>query len=171
VPVISTDELFHGVTYSPLNPGVGFGVLKVVDGASAPQGGPLTARDVVIFKGATPNDLAHVGGIITEGPQTPLSHINLKAQQNKTPNAYVKDATKDPAIAGLVGKLVRYEVGPNGFTIKEATKAEADAWLEAQRPARPQQATRDLSKKKILDLDALSAKDAKAFGAKSANLA
>ena len=170
VPTISTDELFHGVTWSPLNPGVGFGVLKVVDG-NTPQGAPLTARDVVIFKGATPNDLSHVGGIITEAPQTPLSHINLKAQQNKTPNAYVKDITQDPAVASLVGKVVRYEVGPNGWTLKAATQQEADTWLETQRPTTPQTAARDLSKKKVLAMKDIGAKDAKAFGAKTANLA
>ncbi len=170
VPMLSTTELFHGVTYSPLNPGVGFGTLRVVDGAQGAQV-PLTARDVVLFKGSLPNDLAHVGGIISETPQTPLSHINLKAQQNKTPNAYVKDASKDPKIAGLVGKIVKYEVGPNGMEMREATKAEADAWLETQRPATAQNALRDLTRKKIVGFKDIGAKDAKAFGAKSANIA
>lgn len=168
VPVVSTEKLFAGVTYNGLNPGVGFGVLKVVDGATQ---GPLTVRDVVLFKNSIPNDISHVGGIITEVPQTPLSHINLKAQQNKMPNAFIKGATTDPAIAALVGKLVRYEVGPNGYTLREATKAEADTWLEAQRPATPQAAPRDLSKKHVLAFDQLAAKDAAAFGAKTANLA
>lgn len=170
VPMLSTKELFHGVTYSPLNPGVGFGTLRVVDGAQGAQT-PLTARDVVLFKGSLPNDLAHVGGIISEVPQTPLSHINLKAQQNKTPNAYVKDASSDPKIAGLVGKIVKYEVGANGMEIREATKAEADAWLETQRPPTVQKAPRDLSRKKIEAFANLGAKDAKAYGAKSANIA
>ncbi|MBI1947905.1 MAG: hypothetical protein HYS27_19600 [Deltaproteobacteria bacterium] len=168
VPVVSTEKLFAGVTYNGLNPGVGFGRLKVVDGSTQ---GPLTVRDVVLFKNSIPNDISHVGGIITEVPQTPLSHINLKAQQNKMPNAFIKGATSDPAIAALVGKLVRYEVGPNGYTLKEATKAEADAWLEAQRPTTPQAAPRDLSKKHVVAFDQLGAKDATAFGAKTANLA
>lgn len=168
VPMLSTEALFHGVTYSPLNPGVGFGTLRVVDGTDTQ---PLTARDVVLFKGSLPNDMSHVGGIITEVPQTPLSHINLKAQQNKTPNAYVKDATKDPKVAALVGKIVRYEVGANGMEMREATKAEAEAWLETQRPATAQQAPRDLTKKSIVAFKDMGARDAKAFGAKSANIA
>ena len=168
VPMLSTAVLFHGVTFSALNPGVGFGTLRVIDGTDTQ---PLTARDVVLFKGSLPNDMSHVGGIITETPQTPLSHINLKAQQNKTPNAYVKDASKDPVIAALVGKIVRYEVGINGMQMREATKAEADTWLEAQRPATAQNAPRDLTKKKVTAFKDIGAKDAKAFGAKSANIA
>src|SRR5688572_14776577 len=88
VKSILSDALFENLTYSPLNQGEGIGILRVIDGAS-PR--PPTARDVCIFVD-TPNDLSHVAGIITENPQTPLSHINLKAKQNQTPNAYIKDA-------------------------------------------------------------------------------
>lgn len=169
VPVLTTDALFAGVTYQGLNPGAGFGVLKVVDGTgNAPT---LSVRDVVLFKGNLPNDLTHVAGVITEIPQTPLSHINLKAQQNKMPNAFIKDASTDPEVAGLVGKIVKYEVGPDGYEIREATKQEADAWLEAQRPPTAQRSPRDLTKKRIAAFSTIGAKDAKAFGAKTANIA
>ena len=40
-----------------------------------------------------------IAGIITEAPQTPLSHVNLKAQQNDTPNLYMKDASTKPEVA------------------------------------------------------------------------
>lgn len=168
VRVVSTTVLFAGVTYSPLNPGVGFGTLRVIDGTSSQ---PLTVRDVVLFKRSLPNDIAHVGGIITEVPQTPLSHINLKAKQNKTPNAYFKDASRDRKIAELVGHLVRYEVGATGLNVRAAGQQEADAWLEALRPPVAQQAPRDLSRTEVEPFGRLGAKDARAFGAKSANIA
>ncbi|MEW5743542.1 MAG: PEP/pyruvate-binding domain-containing protein, partial [Myxococcota bacterium] len=167
VKSISTAELFKNVTYTPMNPGEGFGVLRVMDDSSI--GRPPSVRDVVIFK-TLPNDLSHVGGVITEAPQTPLSHVNLKAKQNDTPNAFVKDATTDPRIAPFIGKLVHYKVGPDGFELKEATQAEANAWLEKMRPPKVQKPPRDLSQKNVVDLDQLSNKDTKAFGAKAANL-
>ena len=166
VKTIDTPTLFKNVTYSPLNQGEGFGVLRVADAAG---GRPPSVRDVVIFK-TLPNDLSHVGGVISEAPQTPLSHINLKAKQNGTPNAFVKDATKDPRVAPFIGKLVRYEVGPDGFKLREATQAEADAWLEKTRPKTVQKPPRDLTVKNVVDLDDLTNKDTKSFGAKAANL-
>lgn len=168
VPVVTTEQLFRGVTFSALNQGTGYGVLRVVDSAH-PEASPPTARDVVLFKGGLPNDVAHVAGILTETPQTPLSHINLKAKQNDTPNAYLKDAAAK--YAHLVGKVVKMDVGPEGVTLVEATKAEADAFLESKRPAHPQAPARDLTRTTIEDLDALGHQDLTAYGAKTANLA
>lgn len=168
VTSVDTGTLFKNVKYTPLNPGVGYGVLRVID-ANQPDARPPSLRDVVIFK-TLPNDLTHVGGVISEGPQTPLSHINLKAKQNDTPNAFVKDAATDPRVAPFIGKLVRYEVGPDGFQLREASQEEAAAWLDKMRPAAPQKPPRDLSVKKIVDVDDLDHGSLNAFGAKVANI-
>jgi hypothetical protein len=165
VRAIDTATLFRDLDYSPLNPGEGFGVLRVAE-AGRP-GGP---RDVVIFR-ALPNDLARVGGVISETPQTPLSHVNLKAKQNDTPNAFIKGASAHPRVAPLLGTLVRYTVGPDDFTLAPATQAEADAWLERLRPPRPQVPPRDLRSRRFADLDQLGHADAASYGAKAANVA
>lgn len=169
---ISTRELFENVVYSPLNLGEGFGLLRVMGGAggAGDAGRPPSVRDVVLFR-AVPNDLGRVAGIITDAPQTPLSHINLKAKQDRTPNAYIKDATTDSRIAPLVGKLVRYRVAPEGFELREATAEEVERSLEALRPKAPQVPGRDLGRKEAVALDALGHGDTKAFGAKTANVA
>ncbi|MEW5849885.1 MAG: PEP/pyruvate-binding domain-containing protein [Myxococcota bacterium] len=169
VKTVTTEALFKGVNYSAMNMGEGYGVLRVVDPAN-PSERPPSVRDVVIFKN-TPNDLSHVGGIITEAPQTPLSHINLKAKQNDTPNAYIKDAANDPRIAPFLGKLVHYKVTPDGFTIEEATKAQADAWLEKVRPQQTTKLPRNLNVKKLVTLEDLAHKDLSSVGAKAANVA
>ncbi len=163
---IDTTTLFKNVTYSPLNLGEGYGMLRVIEPGSRPP----STRDVVIFK-SLPNDLTHVGGVISEAPQTPLSHINLKAKQNDTPNAYIKDASTDPKIAPFIGKLVHYKVTADGFQVEEATQAQADAWLEKMRPTKSQKAPRDLTVTKITSLDTLGFGSSKAFGAKASNLA
>ena len=85
-PSITTEELFGNQTFATLNEGLAFGRLRVMDGS---DGIPLSLRDLVIFENI-PNDLTHVAGVITVEPQTPLSHVNLRAKQNDTPNAYIK---------------------------------------------------------------------------------
>lgn len=167
VRAIATEDLFANVTYSPLNLGEGYGILRVMDG-SDPR--PPSVRDVVIFV-TIPNDLSHVAGVITEAPQTPLSHINLKAKQNDTPNAFILGASQKPEIQALLGELVHFEVTPDGYTIEPATAAEAEAYLEAIRPKDPQTPDRDLSVTTIRSLDELGHGDVSAVGAKAANLA
>jgi hypothetical protein len=167
VDSISTTELFGSLKYSPLNLGEGYGVLRYVDGTD-PK--PPSVRDVVIFK-SIPNDLSHVAGVITEEPQTPLSHVNLKAKQNDTPNAYIKDAANDPNIAPLIGKMVHYKVTPDGYEITEADPAKAQEWLDAVRPATAQSPERDLTVTDIARLDDMGHADVSAFGAKAANVA
>jgi hypothetical protein len=166
VPVILNDELFANVTFTPLNLGEGYGTLRVIEtGAET-----FSVRDVVIFK-AIPNDLSHVGGIITDGPQTPLSHINLKAKQNATPNAFIKDASADPAILALVGKVVKFTVIADGYELVEATQAEADTWLESVRPASSQTPESDLSPQLPIRLTQIGNADWVRYGAKASNVA
>jgi len=163
--VISTEELFGQKTYTLLNPGVGFGRLITFDGSA-----PLSARDVVIFR-TLPNEITRTAGIITEVPQTPLSHINLKAKQNNTPNAYIKGAITDPRLTQLMGQYVRFETLPDGFTVRQATQEEVETHLDSLRPADPQFPVRDLTKTAIQPLSSLGFTSAAGYGAKTANVA
>lgn len=165
VRVVTTSELFADVTYTPLNPGEGYGTLRVVEPGSRPP----TVRDVAIFK-TIPNDAGSVAGILTTTPQTPLSHINLKARQNDTPNAYLRGADTDPRVTPLLGRPVHLVVGPDDIVLEQADQARVDAWLESRRPTRPQSPARDIGPSTIADLDTLRNSDSAAYGAKSANL-
>jgi hypothetical protein len=167
VRTILTSELFANVTYVALNLGEGYGVLSAIDPAASR---PPTIRDVALFA-SLPNDLGHVAGVLSATPQTPLSHINLKAKQNDTPNAYVRDAASDPRITALLGKVVRYAVTPDDFELAEATPAEVEAWLAKIRPSQTQTPPRDLGATEIRDLDELSHRDTQRVGAKAANVA
>lgn len=165
VPVISTEELFSQVRYTLLNPGVAFGRLRLVWGAEV-----LSARDIPIYR-TLPNDLTRVAAIISSTPQTPLSHINLKAKQNGSPNCYVRDAETDPQILPLLDKYVRLEAAPDGLILREATQQEVDAYFETIRPITPQTPPRDLSRTAITPTGSMAFADSKAFGPKAANLA
>ncbi len=167
VRVVLTSELFADVSYVALNLGEGFGVLSAIDPAA---GRPPTIRDVALFQ-TLPNDLGHVAGVISAAPQTPLSHINLKAKQNDTPNAYVRGALTEPRIAGLLGQVVRYAVTPDDFELAAATPGQVEEWLARIRPTQPQTPARDLSATEIRDLDALDHGDVQRVGAKAANVA
>ncbi len=168
VKTITTQKLYENARFSALNAGEGYGTLRVWNGGAV--GGPLSVRDVVIFK-SLPNDLTHVAGVISEAPQTPLSHINLKAKQNNMPNAYVPGVSSDPKVAALIGKPVHYKVTADGYVIEPASQAQVDKWLEKARPKKPQTSKRDLSVTKIQKLEALGHADVTAYGAKAANVA
>ena len=167
VRTVLTTELFANVSYVALNLGEGYGVLGAVDPT---QARPPTIRDVALFS-ALPNDLGHVAGVISATPQTPLSHVNLKAKQNDTPNAYVRGAASDARIAPLLGQVVRYEVTAEDFTLAAATPEQVTAWLERIRPERPQTPPRDLGEARIRGLGQLSHGDVDSVGAKAANVA
>ena len=148
-----------------LNPGEGYGLLRVMDPDERPH-----PRDIVIYE-ALPNELPRVAGIVSTVPQTPLSHVNLRAVQDGVPNAYISDALGNNAIGDLLGSYVRYTVTENGWDIRAATRAEVDAHHAASRPAVAQTPQRDLSVTSITPLGEIGFEDWTAFGVKAANVA
>ena len=148
-----------------LNPGEGYGRLRVMEADERPN-----PRDVVIYE-ALPNELPRVAGIISTVPQTPLSHVNLRAVQDGIPNAFIRSALDEPAIESLLGGYVRYEVTERGWTLRAATRAEVDAHYASSRPAAKQTPQRDLSVTEITALSEVGFDDWDAFGVKAANVA
>ncbi len=153
------------VAYLPLNPGSTYGRLRLMELDQRPA-----PRDVVLYR-SLPNEMPRVAGIITAVRQTPLSHVNLRAVQDKVPNAFVAGAVEDESIAPLIGKYVAYRVTLDGFSIREATADEVDAHFAKQRPAEPQAPVRDLSVTQIRRLDKITFDDSASVGVKAANLA
>ena len=103
IPLIFDEDLATERDFIPLNEAVGFGLLRVLEPDERPS-----LRDVVIYE-ALPNNLPRVAGIISTVPQTPLSHVNLRAIQDGIPNAYIRDALDNNNIESLIGSFVRYE--------------------------------------------------------------
>lgn len=167
IPTISTYELFEDIGYNPLNLGEAVGKLRLI---SASNARPPSAADIVIYE-TLPNDLPIVAGVLTSAPQTSLSHVNLRAQQNGIVNAYLNDAANHPQIEPLIGQIVWLAVNADGIEIRRATQEEATAFLEARRPATPQLLTRNLQPRSIVALDDLTHADTGAFGGKATGLA
>lgn len=165
VAIVREQDLFKSIGFLPLNLSQGFGRLRLMGPSDVP-----TARDVVLYR-SLPNELSRVAGIITEVPQTPLSHVNLRAIQDNAPNAYIVNASINALIAPLLGKNVFYKVAADGFEIREASLDEVSAYFDSIRPQNPQYPGRDLSVTRIQPLDDIQFSNARAFGAKVANLA
>ncbi len=132
VKIITTDELYAGIDYQPLNLGTSTGLLRFhtreeVDGQYTPY------RELVVLDGV-PNDISIVAGIITAEFQTPLAHINVLSANRGTPNMGLRDAQQNEQLVALQDKWVELTVAPFEWTIKEITEEEADAWWDEHRP-------------------------------------
>jgi hypothetical protein len=178
VPVISTDTLYEGIDYQPLNNGTTTGILTFhsadeVDAEYTPY------REVVVLD-SVPNDISIVAGIITSEFQTPLAHINVLSVNRGTPNMALRGASDNEQLRALEGKWVELTVGPFEWELKEVSAEEAESWWTQHKPEAITVQPMDLGVtdlrdvREILDLDsselATAISDAiPAFGAKATN--
>jgi hypothetical protein len=130
---ISTDELFAGISYQPLNLGTSTGKLRFLE-TEGLASESLNYRDIVVLD-SVPNDIGVVSGIITGELQTPLSHINVLSQNRGTPNMALIGAQEDVALKALDGLWVELTVGAFEWSIGEITQNEAETWWEENKPA------------------------------------
>ena len=165
IPLVFDPDLYGDVEFLALNTGTGYGRLRILDADERPH-----PRDIIV-SATLPNELPRVAGILTAAPQTPLSHVNLRAVQDGIPNAYAKDVLDHADVISLQGSYVRYEVTERRWELRAATLQEVEAHYEASRPAAPQTPQRDLSITEITPLDDIGFDDWRAFGVKAANLA
>jgi hypothetical protein len=170
LPLLDPNGPFRGVTYQPLTPGVGFGVLRFVPAAELESA--ALGPDVIVITDDVPNDVPLVGGVITEAFQTPLSHVSILSRNRGIPNMALRNARQDAHLAPLLEKLVRLEVKGGGFTVAEASAAEAQAFREMRKPQGPPVAPRlDTTVRGIVDLRDKGLDDLPSVGAKAAQFA
>ncbi|MCB9765165.1 MAG: hypothetical protein H6739_35655 [Alphaproteobacteria bacterium] len=178
VRIITTDELFAGITYQPLNLGTSMGQLRFYRAQEVEDF--VNYREIVVLD-EIPNDISIVAGTITAEFQTPLAHINVLAQNRGTPNMALKGAWEDERLRALEGAWVELTVEGLGWSIREVTEAEADAWWAQSRPDPLDVIPMDLTVTGIWDCadiidpelplgDAISAR-VPAFGGKATNMA
>lgn len=181
VHVISTAELYAGIDFQPLNPAESMGQLRFFTSDALESGAQYVSfRDIAVLD-RVPNDISVALGIITSEFQTPLSHVNVLSKNRGTPNMALRAAFTRPELRALEGTWVRLTVTPYAYEIEEVTRAEADAWWDAHRPAMVQVPGIDLSVTDLRDVDAILAPAAstplgdaiaaatRAFGGKAAH--
>ena len=165
INLLFDEDILGETKFLELNPGEGYGLLRVMEPDDRPN-----PRDIVIYE-ALPNELPRVAGIISTVPQTPLSHVNLRAVQDGVPNSFIRDALDNTDIDDLIDSYVHYTVTKYEWTLRAATPAEVDAHYASSRPATEQTPQRDLSVTEISPLSEVGFEDWDAFGVKAANVA
>ena len=167
VPLLFSDQIYAGMTYQPVNPGIAFGTLRLVDG-------PLdTARvrrtDIVVLSNP-PLDLPVCAGVVTAEFQTPLSHLAVLASNRGTPDMALRDALHDARLRALDGRLVRLAVTPQRWEIAAASVQDAERAWEAMRPQGASVPLLSPNDPGLRDLATLRLRDLDVAGAKAAQL-
>ncbi|KAB2896051.1 MAG: hypothetical protein F9K40_15205, partial [Kofleriaceae bacterium] len=165
IPVITTDELFAGISYQPLNLGETYARVHVLTAAELATT-YVSPRELVVLD-RVPDDLTVVAGVVTAELQTPLSHVNVLSQQRGTPNMGLRGAQE--RFAPYDGRWVRLTVGAFAWELAEVTAEEADAWFAAHRPPPAVIPAPDYAATAIRDIDDVGPADVAAVGGKAAN--
>lgn len=132
ITVVTTDQIYAGIGYQPLNLATAMGRLRFLK-ATELASTYVSYRDIVVLDNV-PNDISVVSGIITEEFQTPLSHINVLSRNRKTPNMGLKGASTNTTLRALDGQWIELDVSATAWSVRAVTSAEADAYWEAHRP-------------------------------------
>jgi hypothetical protein len=181
-PLVTTDELFQGIDFQPLNLAESYGRLRFVAAADL-ETSYVAFRDIVVLD-RVPNDISVTQGIITAEFQTPLSHVNVLSQNRGTPNMALRGAMDSPDLRAFDGRWVRFRVSASDYEITAVDQAEADAWWEANKPSEVQVPGIDESITDLRDATDIVAPDVapadllavikegtRAFGGKASNYA
>jgi hypothetical protein len=165
VPYVLTDEIWHGISYQPLNLGETYARVRVLT-ADELATTYVSPRELVVLD-RVPNDLSVVAGVVTEQLQTPLSHVNVLSQQRGTPNMAFTSAHE--RFAPLEGRWVRLTVRAFDWEVAEVTADEAEAWWQEHRPPPTVIQPADDSVGGVLDIDAVGVADIPRVGGKAAH--
>jgi hypothetical protein len=132
VRVVTTEELYAEIEYQPLTLGTAIGRLRFAHALDLAEV-YLSPEEIVVLDEA-PNDISVVSGLITEEFQTPLSHVNVLSQNRQTPNMGLRGAMTNPDLLALEGAWVELKVSATGWSVREATSEEAEAYQASRRP-------------------------------------
>jgi hypothetical protein len=180
VPVVTTDALYAGIDYQPLSLGTAVGRLRF---ALAAQLDTLyLSHDEIVVLDEAPNDIDVVRGLVTAEFQTPLSHVNVLSRNRGTPNMGLRGAMADTRLRAHEGALVELTVGASAWSIRAATREQADAFTATHAPPPVTLPPLDLAVTSLVDVrevtrepgagesprDALK-EAARAFGGKAAH--
>jgi hypothetical protein len=163
VRVVTTEDIYRGATYQPLNLGETVAQVRLVR-ADDLDTDYISPREIAVLD-RVPNDISVVAAVVTEQFQTPLSHVNVLSQQRGTPNMALVGARE--MLEPYEGQWVRLTVGAFEWSIEETTQADADAWWEEHRPEPVEVQPPDPSVTGFPDVDDLGIADLPAVGGKA----
>jgi hypothetical protein len=166
--IVTNDEIYKAADFQAFNVGRAVGVLRVVPVGTPFESLVFDRHEIVLLQESYP-DITPVAGIIATSFSTPLSHVNLRANAWRIPNAGDKKARDK--FGKLDGKHVYYEVTETSITVREATPAEIKELagrIAAGRHVDLPKAKTEVPR--FAMLTRMRAKDATIYGTKAANL-
>jgi hypothetical protein len=166
LPLVTTDELYAGIDVQPLSVGTAIGRLRFESAANL-ETVYLSPEEIVVLDQA-PNDISTVQGLITEEFQTPLSHVNILAQNRGSPNMGLRGAMTNPELRALEGQYVAFTVTTDGYTVVASTAEEAAAFFEASRGEPVVLPPLDLTKDEIVAIADVTATEGAGGGLRAA---
>ena len=135
LPTVTADEVFAGIRYQPLTTGTAYGFLRLVKGTLD----PATVRaDQILVLEHLPDEIPVSAGVVSRELQAPLGHIAILCATRGTPNIALRDAFERADFTALDGKLVALDVDMQEFSIRAATREQAEKAWKKRRPKRPQ---------------------------------
>lgn len=167
IPKITSDELFAGQNYQPLNPEEAYGYLRKLT-LNELETEYIGHRDIVLLNGI-PNDISAVAGIITTEFQTPLSHINVLSHNRGAPNMALRDGWTNPQLETLFNKLVYLKVTLDTFIVREASLSEAQAFWALKEPSKITKLRHDTITGGLINLITTNIDSDTLIGGKAAN--
>jgi pyruvate,water dikinase len=132
IRVVTTDEIYQGIGYQPLNLATAMGKLRFLSAADLANT-YVSYQDIVVLDNV-PNDISVVSGIITEEFQTPLSHINVLSRNRKTPNMGLKGATTNTTLRALEGQWIELDVSATAWSVRAGDQQRGLGLLGGQAP-------------------------------------
>ena len=167
LPLVTSEEVFAGVHYQPLTLGTAFGTLRVVRG---PLDLSTVRPDQILVLEDLPDEIPVVGGIVSAELQAPLGHIAVLSANRGTPNMGLRDALSATELTSLEGQLVALTVGAQEWSVRPASRDEAEAsWLHL-RPTTPLVPVLEPTEARLRQVCDLHLEDADTVGAKAAQL-
>ncbi len=154
IPVVTTEDLYGKTDYQPLVRATAMGVLTFLT-ANQVNSGEFIPYNAIVVLDEAPNDISVVAGIITAQFQSPLSHINVLANNRKTPNMGLRDAQKNATLLKYQNQWVRLTVGADDYDIAPVDQNVGQAYFEAHKPAPVTLPPVDLTETRIQDIEAL----------------
>lgn len=163
---LSSSQVANGNKPIDYSKGEYYGYLKWFEsGESVEDVGPF---DVVISERAS-NNISLIAGIVTQFPQTYLSHLNIRLREKKIPSAHFPNVLSNEDFKALSNQLVHIVVADDSVTITAADLETAQAFWANRHPDIGQ-LTVNLTEQQLLSFAELRHDKATAYGSKASNL-
>ncbi len=153
VKVLSAARLSEAFSYHPLNNATGIGRLAFATARGL--GTDRAGADEILVLDSVPDRFPMASGLIIGQPQAVLSAINVQAREHGIPNMSLRGALGDSGLRALEGKWVKLTVDAFGYSLAEATEAEAQTWRDAHKPAGVTVPEMDTTAKELRDVEVI----------------